>query len=137
MREVKDLRNVRPDDIKHEYNAYEIVSIVYCRDAPMDMKIVVVYSDGVSNAYTIDGRCSLGTKRKFFYKPKQVKYLKPLHVVMKEAGEYAINSNGSICSSVWDIAIITGMMKFFGGRADKAGAYFYEKSWIEIKEEEA
>jgi hypothetical protein len=133
---VKDLREVKAEDIEHSSNGRKVAGIVYCPDAQECSKIAIVYSDANNMTCTIDGRLYSDTEQLFLYKTKMVRYLKPLHVILNEASEYHIEYNGTIKSKDWGNNIVYGMFHFFGKKFDAMSTGFiYDNRWTEEREE--
>jgi len=85
MRYVDNLLECKPEEIQHINETTEIVLIIRVLDPFSDWEEVrVVWADGNTCTYNIDGRPATGTEQYFIYRPKKVRRLKPLHVILSE-----------------------------------------------------
>jgi hypothetical protein len=96
--------------------------------------VVVVYENGDTCSYTIDGRYRTDDCQRFIFKPKKVKRLKPLHVVLAEDGEYEARGDGWIYMRYSRTGILPGMFPYFG-TTNMPSQYSWDEKWIEEVEE--
>lgn len=135
MKQVDDLTKVKPEEIEHVYSGHkQVISIVDC---PKNNTVVVVWEDGSSVGYYKDGSYVTGGDRYFVFKPKKIKKLKPLHVVLAEHPGYEIEITdfGVRIINCGEFNIKAGMMQYFG-KIDWRHTYSWDKSWFEEVEEE-
>jgi len=87
MKYVDDLREYvgREDEIQRKDFATEIQSIVHCPKADPRYMIVVVFCNGRTEAYYVDGTQGTNQKQYFIIKPKKVRYLRTIKELV-EAG---------------------------------------------------
>jgi hypothetical protein len=140
MKYVDNLLEVDPKDIRHESKASPIQAILKINN-PMYMynktPVLVVFEDGDAAHYTIDGRDNpTSPARYLIFKPKKVKKLKPLHVVLTENPRYYVNSFNSIVFDELDTCICTEMLRYFGTK-DIPHNYYWSEFWIEEVDEKA
>jgi len=85
MKYVDNLLECKPEEIQCSTSLLEIVAIVSTPAAPYEYsKVVIVWVDGSTGRFSLDGRaCDRGIQW-FIYRTKKVKRLKPLHVILAE-----------------------------------------------------
>ena len=106
-RYVDDLTKVRPEEIQHIAYKKPIIAIVHCpKTVSPYSRVVVIWEDGETGFYTLDGYAHTKSERCFIYKPKKVLYLKSLHKILEENEEaYEVDEDGSIyCVGIYIIA---------------------------------
>jgi hypothetical protein len=88
MRYVTDLSKVKPEEIRHVCGSVVLGIFIDNETEDEDSAALVVMrpKEGglVSEHYFIDGRYGASDESKFIYKPRTVKYLKPLHQILSE-----------------------------------------------------
>ena len=136
MKYVDNLLEVDPKDIRHMDDGRTPVQAIikvakpHCPHTP----ILVVFEDGESYLYTINGRYTLQGEQKFIFKPKKVRRLKPLHVVLAEAGNYRALGDGIICSKDWKYNIFPKIFPYFG-TTNMPDEFYWDEKWIEEVDE--
>jgi hypothetical protein len=135
MKYVDNLLEVKPEEIIHVASRRQVQAIVKAlKPMSADMAVVVIFEDGDSNSYAIDGRYGLDEGGScFVFKPKKVKKLKPLHVILAENPEYIISEHNCIRHKDWDFMITSDMLKEFGKPIKNED--YLEPCWIEEVEE--
>ncbi len=86
MKYVDDLTKVKPEDIQHAKDEYlDIQAIIKTRNSGAPNRdVVVIFEDGSSASYTIDGRFVEKGERRFIFIPKKKLRLKPLGQILTE-----------------------------------------------------
>jgi hypothetical protein len=137
MKYVNNLLEVDPKDIRHISDDFGPVQTIIKISKPSHEShaVVVIFEDGASYINTIDGRYNISGKQKFIFKPKKVRRLKPLHVVLAEVGAYKVWDNGRICAASWKDDIASPMLQYFGTTHISPNWHWDEK-WIEEVDEE-
>ena len=139
MKYVDNLLEVDPKDIKHESKASPIQAILKINNPSYvhsKASILVVFEDGDTTYYTVDGRVSpMSPSRYFIFKPKKVKKLKPLHVVLSENTRYYVDRFNYIVFDDSLIFILPEMLRYFGTK-NISDEYIWDEKWIEEVDEE-
>ena len=138
MKYVDNLLEVDPKDIRHKERTAPIQAILKINNpsiAHKEAPVLVVFEDGVVVNYTIEGRVSpTDDNRHFIFKPKKVKKLKPLHVVLAEDGEYKVRDDGWVYMRYSRTGILPGMFPYFG-TTNMPSQYSWDEKWIEEVDE--
>jgi len=108
MKYVTDLSTVKPENILH-INGDEVVAIYPRVDELFPWFVVRKNSDG--NHW--GDRYCVGNSM-FFYKPKTVKCLKPLHQILSE-NAYCFNSQGTVFFDEFNDCITPVELQLFRG----------------------
>ena len=137
MKFVDDLTKVKPEEIKCiAENKPPIVAIVPTPKGEEDYKAVIVFDDGLSCAYTLDGRKFLGKDQHFIHKPKTVTYLKSIKQILNEFPDATFSDCGWLQHHTWSEIIDTKIYKYFDEPLSKANKiYAYIDQWIEERED--
>jgi hypothetical protein len=133
MKYVDNLLEVKPEEIRHINTDDPIQAIVRVRNPKTtEERVVVIWEGGVVMSLSTDGRDIAG-KPLFVFRPKKVKKLKPLHVILAQDTNYYINQNGSIisCNDLWSILYYE--LRYFGKPVEPDMQW--DESWIEEVEE--
>ncbi len=138
MKYVDNLLEVNPKEISHECNKVASIQTIIKPDNAVNREfaVVVVFTDGIAHSYTIDGRPTLASAQRFIFKPKKVKRLKPLHVVLAEADEYKAHKTGWISITNARTGIVNSMLPYFG-TTNIPDDYYWDEKWIEEVDEES
>jgi len=100
MRYVDNLLTCKPEEIQYHDCTATIAAIVSAPDAVDEYnRVVIVWSEGYSNSYSVDGKFMAGCSQNFIYRSKNVQRLKPLHVILAEheyeiVNDYLVLSDG-------------------------------------------
>ena len=133
MKYVDDLTKVKPEEIVHTHSKRkQVIGIVYCAK---NNTVVVAWEDGSSAGYYKDGSYVSGGDRYFVYKPKKIKKLKPLHVVLAEHPGYEIDLFAGVRILNCGEFNIIGKMILDFGRTEWDDNYNWDESWFEEVEE--
>jgi hypothetical protein len=134
MKYVTDLSKVKPEEIRHVCG-YEVLGIFIEKEAEdKDNEVLVVMmpkTGGLfSEYYFISGQClTLDEASNFVYKPKTIRYLKPLHQVLAE-NPYYFGGLGTIYFDDLDTGIGATELCLFDGTHTDSGwpdSFYYEK----------
>jgi len=140
MKYVDDLTKVKPEEIKHVNDDVPIQQIIKAKNPCNEaFSVGIVYEDGSTGSYTIDGRVRRDGVQLFAFNPKKVKYLKQLDQVIAEAvnaGEEVEIFEGLINCRGWEFSIPSDMFEFFGRTLEELDdpGFCADSSWIEERE---
>jgi hypothetical protein len=85
MKYVDNLLECKPEEIQLVNNDTKIIAIVHTPKALNEFdRVRIVWEDGSTNTYSVDGQWSPNGCQYFTYRSKKVKRLKPLHVILSE-----------------------------------------------------
>lgn len=134
MKYVDNLLEVKPEEIRHKDSDTPIQAIIKVKDPNYSHRaVIVIWEDGVCNSFTVDGKHGISNVKQFIFRPKKIKKLKPLHVILNENPGYHIDTVGTIWHHNWKYGITPYMLDHLG--TDDFDGYRWDESWIEEVEE--
>lgn len=135
MNYVDNLLEVKPEEIRHVNHDTPIQAIIKIKQPSGEYStVLVMWENGNAWKYSINGKyVSEDSHGEFIFRPKKIKKLKPLHVILNENPGYHIDTVGTIWHHNWRYGLTPYMLDHLG--TDDFEGYRWDDSWIEEVEE--